>query len=61
MLCGVKPRVLVVDDEVGVRRALERGLSAEGMEVVTVGDGRQAIEKLDEVLPDIVLVASVFD
>jgi len=31
--------VLVVDDEPGMRRALERGLTAEGMEVVTVADG----------------------
>ena len=31
-------RVLVVDDEPGVRTALHRGLTAEGMEVVSVGD-----------------------
>jgi DNA-binding response OmpR family regulator len=31
--------VLVVDDEPGLRRALQRGLGAEGMEVVTAGDG----------------------
>jgi DNA-binding response OmpR family regulator len=31
--------VLVVDDEPGLRRALQRGLSAEGMEVITAGDG----------------------
>ncbi|MFB9907303.1 response regulator transcription factor [Allokutzneria oryzae] len=35
----MKPRVLVVDDEVGVRRALQRGLRAEGMDVVTAEDG----------------------
>jgi DNA-binding response OmpR family regulator len=35
--------VLVVDDEIGVRRALERGLSAEGMEVVTAADGPNAL------------------
>ncbi|MGH3626952.1 MAG: response regulator transcription factor, partial [Sciscionella sp.] len=32
MLGRVKPRVLVVDDELGVRTALRRGLSAEGMD-----------------------------
>lgn len=32
-------RVLVVDDETGVRDALVRGLGAEGMEVTAVGDG----------------------
>src|SRR5919112_2748644 len=62
--CGhavrVKPRVLVVDDEVGVRRALERGLSAEGMEVVTASDGPTALRvaltgAFDVVLLDIML------
>lgn len=56
----VKPRVLVVDDEVGVRRALERGLSAEGMEVVTAADGPSALRvaltgAFDVVLLDIML------
>jgi DNA-binding response OmpR family regulator len=31
--------VLVVDDEPGMRRALQRGLTAEGMDVVTAPDG----------------------
>ena len=31
--------MLVVDDESGMRRALQRGLTAEGMEVVTASDG----------------------
>ena len=60
MLCSVKPRVLVVDDEVGVRRALERGLAAEGMEVVTAADGPTALRvaltgAFDVVLLDIML------
>src|SRR5919197_2696631 len=44
MLYVVKPRVLVVDDELGVRRALQRGLSAEGMEVMVAADGPSALE-----------------
>ncbi len=60
MLWGVRPRVLVVDDEIGVRRALERGLSAEGMEVVTAADGPNALRvaltgAFDVVLLDIML------
>ncbi|MBP2340878.1 response regulator transcription factor [Saccharothrix coeruleofusca] len=56
----MRPRVLVVDDEVGVRRALERGLSAEGMEVVTAADGPSALRvaltgAFDVVLLDIML------
>ncbi|MEU3273447.1 response regulator transcription factor [Saccharomonospora sp. NPDC006951] len=35
----MKPRVLVVDDEPGVRKALQRGLTSEGMDVVTAADG----------------------
>lgn len=36
-------RVLVVDDEPGVRTALDRGLTAEGFEVVTASDGPTAL------------------
>src|SRR5947208_5240208 len=54
------PRVLVVDDEVGVRRALERGLGAEGMDVVTAADGHEALRlaltgAFDVVLLDVML------
>ncbi|MDQ0379266.1 response regulator transcription factor [Amycolatopsis thermophila] len=35
----MNPRILVVDDEPGVRKALHRGLRAEGMDVVTAPDG----------------------
>ncbi|MEA2289301.1 MAG: hypothetical protein QOD55_1298, partial [Solirubrobacteraceae bacterium] len=34
------PRVMVVDDEPGVRSALERALRIEGYEIVLAGDGR---------------------
>jgi DNA-binding response OmpR family regulator len=36
--------VLVVDDEPGIRRALQRGLTAEGLEVVTAGDGPSGLQ-----------------
>jgi DNA-binding response OmpR family regulator len=53
-------RVLVVDDEPGVRSALARGLSAEGMDVVAVGDGPSALRaamtnSFDAVVLDIIL------
>jgi DNA-binding response OmpR family regulator len=52
--------VLVVDDEPGVRAALTRGLGAEGMEVVAVGDGRSGLAHaqtgaFDVVVLDVVL------
>ncbi|MHA6796596.1 response regulator transcription factor [Pseudonocardia bannensis] len=53
-------RVLVVDDEPGVRTALARGLTAEGMEVVALGDGPSALRaamtgSFDAVVLDIIL------
>ncbi|MGH3434741.1 MAG: response regulator transcription factor [Thermocrispum sp.] len=56
----MQPRVLVVDDEPGVRKALDRGLRAEGMDVVTAGDGPTALRfartgAFDALLLDIML------
>src|SRR3954471_2151769 len=53
-------RVLVVDDEPGVRTAVARGLTAEGMQVVAVGDGPSALRaaltgSFDAVVLDILL------
>lgn len=53
-------RVLVVDDEPGIRTALARGLTAEGMEVVALADGRAGLEaaltgSFDAVVLDIIL------
>jgi DNA-binding response OmpR family regulator len=53
-------RVLVVDDEPGVRTALARGLAAEGMDVIAVGDGPSALRaaltgSFDAVVLDIIL------
>jgi DNA-binding response OmpR family regulator len=52
--------VLVVDDELGVRRALQRGLAAEGMEIVLAADGPSALRiastgAFDAILLDIML------
>ena len=53
-------RVLVVDDEPGIRTALVRGLGAEGMEVEAVGDGVSALQAaltggFDAIVLDIIL------
>ncbi|HVL85182.1 MAG TPA: response regulator transcription factor [Pseudonocardia sp.] len=52
--------MLVVDDEPGVRTAVARGLTAEGMQVVAVGDGPSALSaaltgSFDAVVLDIIL------
>lgn len=54
------PRVLLVDDEPGVRTALSRGLAAEGMEVSVAADGHEALRlattgSFDVVLLDVLL------
>lgn len=53
-------RVLVVDDEPGVRTAVARGLTAEGMEIVALGDGPSALQaaltgSFDAIVLDIIL------
>lgn len=60
MLVRMVPRVLLVDDEPGVRTALSRGLTAEGMEVSTAADGHEALRlaisgAFDVVLLDVML------
>jgi DNA-binding response OmpR family regulator len=52
----VSPRILVVDDEVALRRTLERALRAMGWEVVTAGDAHLAYQVLDETDVDLVLL-----
>jgi len=50
-----KPRVLVVDDESSYRNLLAILLEMEGFVVATAGNGKQAIECLEEGVPDLVL------
>lgn len=52
-------KLLLADDSVTIQKVVELTFSDEGLEVVTVGDGQQALEKLEEFTPDIVL-ADVF-
>ena len=51
-----KQIVMVVDDSVTVRKVTTRLLERQGYEVVTAKDGVDAIEKLEEVTPDIMLL-----
>jgi putative two-component system response regulator len=48
--------ILVVDDDDGLRRLLERMLSADGHVVVTVNDGEEALATVRGALPDIVVM-----
>jgi CheY-like chemotaxis protein len=51
--------LLLADDSATIRKVVELTFSDEGLEVVTVADGQQALDKLDEIIPDIVL-ADIF-
>ena len=49
-------RVLIIDDEPGVRRTLERALRGHHYEVVSVGDPNSAYQVLGETSFDLVLL-----
>lgn len=51
-----KARILVVEDEVGLARALRRGLTASGYEVVLAYNGEHSLELLDRQRPDVLLL-----
>ena len=55
LVSASKQRVLVVDDEPAVRKIAERVLQRVSIEVVTAGDGKQALELL-ATHPDIGLI-----
>jgi two-component system, OmpR family, KDP operon response regulator KdpE len=49
-------RILVVDDEIEIVRALERSLAAHGFEVFTAGSGEEALEAISHHRPDVILL-----
>lgn len=52
-------KLLLADDSVTIQKVIDLTFSDEGIEVTTVGNGEQAISKLEEIQPDIVL-ADIF-
>ena len=51
-----KTKLLIVDDEPGMRRTLERIMKAKGCEVRVAEDGASAIAAAEAYSPDIVLL-----
>ncbi|HZU03711.1 MAG TPA: response regulator, partial [Ktedonobacteraceae bacterium] len=49
-------RILVIDDEVPIQRALRRNLLADGYEVLVAGNGVQALEMVRLHQPDLILL-----
>jgi DNA-binding NarL/FixJ family response regulator len=48
-------RLLIVDDEPNLLRALEAYLSAQGFEITTARSGAEALVKLAQALPDLII------
>jgi len=49
-------KILIVDDQKGVRRLLEELFKKEGWSVYIASDGLEAINMVQEIIPDIVLM-----
>ena len=51
-----KKKILAIDDEEDIRFILEEELTDEGYEVHTLGDPTQALDKIEEIQPDLILL-----
>jgi two-component system KDP operon response regulator KdpE len=51
-----KTKILIVDDEPQILRALRAGLAAQGYEVVSAVDGEEALDKASSELPDAIIL-----
>ncbi|GAB4365011.1 MAG: hypothetical protein Kow00121_01210 [Elainellaceae cyanobacterium] len=51
--------VLVVDDDLGMRRILQQLLESENLQVITASNGQEALELYDRYLPALVLLDAV--
>ncbi|MCP4379215.1 MAG: response regulator [bacterium] len=49
-------KILVVDDDRDIRIAMEMALKDLGPEVISVGDGNQAVREIEEKVPDLVVL-----
>ncbi len=49
-------KILVVDDDMGIRTALSEALMDEGYEVITAGSGREALKMISDQELDLVLL-----
>lgn len=50
------PRVLVVDDDERLLKMLQRTLTYEGFEVTTAADGQEALARMGELAPDVIVL-----
>jgi len=52
----MKKRILLVEDEENLKLLYEEELKAEGYEVLTAGNGKEALRQLEEVKPDLIIL-----
>ena len=52
----MKKKILVVEDEEGLRLLYEEELKSEGYEVLTARNGKEAIEQLEKGKPDLIIL-----
>jgi CheY-like chemotaxis protein len=52
----MKKKILVVEDEEGLRLLYKEELEAEGYEILTAQNGREAIQQLEEGKPDLIIL-----
>ncbi len=50
-----KPKLLLADDSVTIRKVVELTFTDEGLDVTTVATGEEAMQMFDEIKPDIVI------
>lgn len=51
-----RPCVMVIDDSLTVRRATSRMLQRQNMHVITARDGMDALRRLEELVPDVIVL-----
>lgn len=51
-------KLLIVDDSVTIHKVVDLAFEDEDVHVFTAGDGQEALEKINEVLPDIIIADS---
>jgi len=49
-------KIMVVDDEESLQELVKAVLEQEGYDVVTAGDGKECLKKLENVKPDLILL-----
>lgn len=55
-MANKRPKVLVVDDDPGIRKLVEYNLGMEGYEVIAAGGGKEGLSRAKSESPDLVLL-----